>query len=191
MTMTSTNDRTVTVDVTALRAELAADPDTLLVDVRTPGEYRSASIDGSVNLPLDQLELHRDRIATRRRMVLICQSGARAVRAAAALSEQANTAVLDGGMNAWVAAGAPVAQAAKPRWALERQVRLVAGGIVASSILGSIWAPRLRFLAGGIGAGLTFAAVSNTCAMGNMLMKLPYNRSPEADVERAIGRLRG
>lgn len=52
------------------------------------------------------------------------------------------------------------------KWALERQVRLVAGGIVASSVLGSIWAPRLRFLAGGIGAGLVFAAVSNTCRSG-------------------------
>lgn len=61
----------------------------------------------------------------------------------------------------------------------------------ASSVLGSIWVPKLRFLAGGVGAGLTFAAISNTCAMGNMLMKLPYNRGSASDIEQAITRLRG
>jgi rhodanese-related sulfurtransferase len=32
-------------------------------------------------------------------------------------------------------------------------------------------------LAGGIGAGLTFSAATNSCAMGRMLSKMPWNRS--------------
>jgi hypothetical protein len=36
-----------------------------------------------------------------------------------------------------------------------------------------------------------FAAVTNSCAMGSMLMKLPYNQGATADVEQAIERLRG
>ena len=73
-----------TIDVTALRAELATNPDTLLVDVRSPAEFQAASIDGAVNLPLDQVDAHLRRIVHNAggRMVLVCQSGARAARAA-------------------------------------------------------------------------------------------------------------
>lgn len=62
------------------------------------------------------------------------------------------------------------------RWALERQIRLVAGGIVLVSIVFSVWWPGARFVAGAIGLGLTVAAVTDTCLMGKLLMKLPYNR---------------
>ena len=41
-----------------------------------------------------------------------------------------------------------------------------------------------------IGAGLTFAALSNTCAMGMMLAKLPYNRGPRTDIRTVIAELR-
>ena len=71
---------------------------------------------------------------------------------------------------AWQAASAPINQGA-PRWDLERQVRLVAGSIVLVSVLGSVFVPQLKWVAGLIGAGLTFAAVTNTCAMGMMLGK--------------------
>lgn len=46
-----------------------------------------------------------------------------------------------------------------------------------------------RSLAAGIGAGLTYAAVSNTCAMGTALSKLPYNRTPAGDVSRIVAHL--
>ena len=178
------------INASSLRAELAANPKVLLLDVRTPGEYQGAHIDGSINIPLDQVHSNLPRIAgtAHGRMVVICQSGGRATEAARTLADAGLTdlAVLDQGMNAWVATGAPITSVEQRRWALERQVRLVAGGIVASSIVGSMWEPRLRFLAGGIGAGLVFAAVSNTCAMGKMLMKLPYNRGSDAEVDRAI-----
>ena len=184
-----------TIDVTTLQAELAANPDTLLVDVRTPGEYQGASIEGAVNLPLSQVDAHLRRIVRDAggRMVLICQSGARAGQAASTLAGAglSDVVVLDGGMNSWVAAGAPVRRAENAKWALERQVRLVAGGIVASSVAGSMLFPGLRFLAGGVGAGLVFAAVTNSCAMGSMLMKLPYNQGSTVDVEKAIEQLRG
>ncbi|MDQ2708093.1 MAG: rhodanese-like domain-containing protein [Actinomycetota bacterium] len=178
------------VNASSLRAELASNPKIRLLDVRTTGEYQGAHIDGSINIPLDQVEANLPRIAgtASGRMIVICQSGGRATEAARTLSSAGVTelAVLEQGMNGWVAAGAPVKSVGRQRWALDRQVRLVAGGIVASSILGSIWDPRLRFLAGGIGAGLVYSAVSNTCTMGMMLMKLPYNRGSEADIEKAL-----
>jgi hypothetical protein len=44
----------------------------------------------------------------------------------------------------------------------------------------------LKYLAGFVGAGLTFAALTNTCAMGMALAKLPYNRSAGRDVDRVV-----
>jgi hypothetical protein len=44
-------------------------------------------------------------------------------------------------------------------------------------------------LAAAIGAGLTYAAVSNTCAMGTALSKLPYNRGATSDAETILSQL--
>lgn len=78
----------------------------------------------------------------------------------------------------------------RQRWAMERQVRLVAGSLVTASIATSLLAPKARFLAGVVGAGLTFSAVTNTCAMARALSVLPYNRGAKALTgEEAIGQL--
>ncbi len=128
------------IDASSLRAELAKNPKVKLLDVRTPGEFQSGHIDGAVNVPLDQIEPNLPRIVegTKDRTVVICQAGGRASEAAGKLAAAGapEVVVLDQGMNGWLGAGAPVERSDQRRWALERQVRLVAGGIVASSILG-------------------------------------------------------
>lgn len=91
-------------------------------------------------------------------------------------------------MSGWEGGGFAVDRGA-PRWELERQVRLVAGSIVLSSILGSIAVPRLKWLAAAIGGGLTFAAVTDTCAMATGLAKLPYNRGAASDVQTIVSAL--
>ena len=55
-------------------------------------------------------------------------------------------------------------------------MRLVAGGVVAASTFASIWWRPARFLAGALGLGLAVAAVTDSCALGNLLARLPYNR---------------
>ncbi|WP_144128089.1 rhodanese-like domain-containing protein [Catellatospora sichuanensis] len=189
--MTTTPSATIRVDAT--RALVAFDPDVLLVDVRTPGEYETAHIAGAVNLPLDQVDSHLQHIvaAAGTTMVIVCQSGNRAeqCRTKLAAAGLTDVAVMTGGMNAWLAEDGPVVRG-RQRWSLERQVRLAAGGIVLASILVSIWLPAARYLAGFIGAGLAFAALTDTCAMGMMLSKLPYNRPRNTtDVRQAITRL--
>ena len=97
--------------------------------------------------------------------------------------------ILDGGITAWETNGFAVNRGAT-RWDLERQVRLVAGSLVLTAVLGSIAAPKLKWLAAGIGGGLTFAAVSNTCAMGMLLSKLPYNRpTTTCDAQSVVAQL--
>jgi rhodanese-related sulfurtransferase len=163
-----------------------------LIDVRTPGEFETVHIAGAYNVPLDLLREHRDEIGEHleRDVVLVCRSGQRSAQAGATLREAGlvHLHVLDGGMTAWESAGLPVNRGAE-RWDLERQVRLVAGSIVVSSVLGSIAAPKLKWLAAGIGSGLAYAALSNTCAMGMLLARLPYNRGPSCDLDTIVAQL--
>ncbi|MFI7131398.1 rhodanese-like domain-containing protein [Nonomuraea sp. NPDC050153] len=181
------------IDAACARSLIAANPDVSVVDVRTPAEFASAHIDGAINLPLDQIEGHLRRIVTEAggRLLLICQSGSRAERARSALHDAgpADVVVLEGGMNAWIASGAPVNRG-RVRWALERQVRLVAGSLVFASVVAGLWVPAAALVAALVGAGLAVAALTDTCAMGMLLAKLPYNRAGGVDVETAIARLR-
>lgn len=73
---------------------------------------------------------------------------------------------------------------------MERQVRLIAGLIVAVSVLLSVFITGVEWIAFEIGGGLTVAAVTNTCAMGMLLARLPYNRAGTTfDAANITGRL--
>lgn len=163
-----------------------------LIDVRTPGEFEAAHITGAYNVPLDLLREHRDEIIRHldEDVVLVCRSGQRATQAEDTLRNAGltNVHILDGGIAAWEAAGFPVNRGAA-RWDLERQVRLVAGSIVLTSVVASVAVPGLKWLAGAIGAGLTVAALTNTCAMGMALATLPYNRGADCDAQTVIAKL--
>ena len=157
-----------------------------MIDVRTPGEFAGRHIPGSYNVPLYDLAQHRAELTASAAgpVVLVCESGRRAGIAEAQLADSglASVHVLDGGVTAWETGGLPLArvEGEDVPWALERQVRLLAGGIVASAIAASTVWPPARFLAGAVGAGLVIAAVTDTCAMGLTLAKLPYNRRRRA-----------
>jgi rhodanese-related sulfurtransferase len=178
--MTSTTTAPRRLDAPTLQQRLDSDDSPRVLDVRTPAEFETAHIPGSYNVPLDTLREHRAEL--RRHLdedvVLVCRSGARAEQAERAFADAGlpGLRVLDGGMTSWEAAGAPVNRG-RQTWELERQVRLVAGGLVAASVIGSAVSPRLKWVAAAIGTGLTGAALTNTCAMGMMLSKMPWNRT--------------
>ncbi|WP_369142181.1 rhodanese-like domain-containing protein [Streptomyces sp. R44] len=164
-----------------------------LLDVRTPGEFRTAHIPGSYNVPLDTLREHRAELLSHldEDVVLVCRSGQRATQAEKALAEAGlpNLRVLEGGIVAWETAGAPVERGPE-RWDMERQVRLVAGSIVLTTGLLGVFVPGAHLIGTAVGAGLTYAALSNSCAMGVLLSKLPYNRGPRPDIRTVIAELR-
>jgi rhodanese-related sulfurtransferase len=172
------------------RLTSAAPP--LVLDVRTPGEFETAHIAGAYNVPSDLLREHRDEIIEQldQEVVLVCRSGQRAAQAQATLRAAGlrNAHILDGGMTDWEAKGFAVNRGVQ-RWDLERQVRLVAGSIVLTSILGSVAAPNLKWLAAGIGGGLIAAALTNTCAMGIALSRLTYNRGATCDAQTLVAQL--
>lgn len=176
------------VDATTLEQLIRDDADIRILDVRTPAEFESAHIPGSYNVPLDTLGEHAAELERHlsQPVMLICRSGARASRACEQLAAtgMANLHVLDGGIQAWDDGRRPVRRG-RQRWDLERQVRLVAGSLVLAGIVGSLFVPGLKYLSGFVGAGLTFAALTNTCVMGMALSKLPYNRGAGCDVDVA------
>lgn len=165
-----------------------------VLDVRTPAEFETSHIAGSYNVPLDVLDKHASEVAERlagdRDVVLVCKSGQRSTKAQALLRNAglARGRVLDNGIVDWEGQGFSVDRGTE-RWDLERQVRLVAGSVVLTAVLGSVGVPRLKWLAAGIGAGLTYAAISDTCAMATALSKLPYNRGATADARTVLSRL--
>jgi len=187
------NTRTpATIDAQDLRALLDSALSPRVLDVRTPGEFETVHIPGAYNVPLDLLREHRDEIVKHldQQVVLVCRSGQRAAQAEEVLVNAGlgNMHILDGGMITWEAKGFPVSRGAQ-RWDLERQVQLVAGSIVLSSILGSLAVPKLKWLAAGIGGGLAAAALTNTCAMGMLLSRLPYNRGATCDARTLVAQL--
>jgi rhodanese-related sulfurtransferase len=178
-------------DTAAVRDWLAQDQAPRLIDVRTPAEFETVHIPGSYNVPLHLLQEHRAEVARHLGdVVLVCRSGQRAGHAGRSLAETGlpRVHILDGGITAWQATGAPVNRG-RPRWDIERQVRLVAGGLVLLSVAGSLLLPGLQWVAAAMGAGLATAALSNSCLMGMLLAKLPYNQGGSCDLESVIRQL--
>jgi hydroxyacylglutathione hydrolase len=81
-----------------------------LLDVRTPGEWATVHIAGSVNIPLSRLRERLDEMPRDRRVYLHCAGGYRSSIAASLLAQHgfAEVTEMAGGLAAWQAAGLPV-----------------------------------------------------------------------------------
>jgi rhodanese-related sulfurtransferase len=150
-----------------------------LVDVREVSETEAMRVEGALNLPLSRLRDLAGQLDRTRAVILLCRSGNRATSAASQLRElgHRDVLVIRGGLDAWVKSGKPVVRGVGRVWSLERQVRCAAGSLVA---LGSVlaYAVDVRWLAlpAVVGAGLVFAAVTDTCGMALILARMPWNQ---------------
>lgn len=154
------------------------DPGAQVIDVREPVEYKSCRISNTDNRPLSEINDWIHRLDSAKPAYLICRSGGRAAQAAEKLEAKGcDVCVVEGGVEAWKAKQLPLEIHKTSRWELERQVRFAAGALVTVGILLSWWAhPGFLFLSLFVGCGLIFAAVTNTCGMGLMLGRCPWNR---------------
>lgn len=183
--MLSTLTNAPTIAPVDLREAMESDTPPTVIDVRSGAEFSSAHIPGSYNVPLPLLAEHGEEFASRLpgQVVLICQSGNRARQAGERLGsvgvDPATVTVLDGGIAGYETAGGEVVRG-KGAWAMDRQVRMVAGSLVLAGVTASkVISPKFAYLAGAIGAGLTYSAASNSCAMAAGLAKMPWNRSAD------------
>lgn len=158
-------------------------PSLELIDVRTPAEFQEVHVQYATNVPLDRLDA-KSLLATRNGSVgqplyLICKAGSRGQMAcqkfeAAGFSDVYN---IEGGTMACAEAGLSVVRGKKVM-SLERQVRIAAGSLVLlGAILGYTVSVNWVALSGFVGVGLIFAGITNSCGMGMMLSKMPWNQA--------------
>jgi len=159
----------------------ATDNEAVLLDVRTPAEFVEVHIGGARLEPLDRLDAEElvEEFGAGRPVHVICRSGNRAGQAIEKLEGAGceGAVLVEGGMNAWVASGLPVNRGAKTM-SLERQVRIAAGAlVVVGAVLGWILKePVLHGVSAFVGAGLVFAGLTDSCAMGMLIAKMPWNQ---------------
>jgi rhodanese-related sulfurtransferase len=153
-----------------------------LIDVRTPVEFREVHVPFARNVPLDGLDpaaVTRSRAGSPGRpLYVICRSGGRGQKACEKLAAAgaADVVNVEGGTQAWADAGLPVVRG-KKAISLERQVRIAAGSLVLLGVLlGWLVHPGFLGLPAFVGTGLVFAGVTDTCGMGLLLARMPWNR---------------
>ncbi len=134
-----------------LKGWISSGTEVVVLDVRSAADFESSHIKGSYNVPLPLWAEHTEEFAATlgTKVVLVCQTGVRATEAKSNLAGAgfSDAHVLSGGVPAYHQAG------------------------------GKFLPPHIRTVAGVIGAGLTFSAATNTCAMGMALSKMPWNKT--------------
>ena len=155
-----------------------------LLDVRTPVEFRELHAADARNVPLDRLDPAAVMQARSGNgdepLYLICRSGSRGQQAcekmlAAGFTKGVN---VEGGTLAWAECGLPVVRG-KKAIPLERQVRIAAGSLVLLGAALSFVHPAFIGLSAFVGAGLVFAGITDTCGMGMILARMPWNQCGE------------
>jgi rhodanese-related sulfurtransferase len=86
-----------------------------VLDVRTPEEFAAGHVPGAINVPHDQVEARLPELQTKlggKDVVVYCRSGRRAGMALSVLEQAGFRRLghLEGDMNAWSAAGRPIAK---------------------------------------------------------------------------------
>jgi len=154
-----------------------------LIDVRTPAEYRAIRAAGAEHHELSKLsEEYIDHTllakGAEKPLLILCKSGKRATQAAKLIEGRtaAPVLVVEGGTDLWDEQKLPV-EKGKAVMSLERQVRIAAGTLVVIGTLAGFFSHRAFLVVPAfVGAGLVFAGITDTCAMGLLLAKMPWNK---------------
>ncbi|KRA67004.1 hypothetical protein ASD89_01900 [Caulobacter sp. Root656] len=164
-------------------ARRLADRRAILVDIRETDEFARRRARGALSRPLSSLDAGGLGLPDAREVIFTCRSGQRtganSVQLAAACGRGAY--VLEGGLDAWAAAGLPLEVDAKAPLEMMRQVQIVAGVLVLIGVvLGVFVSPGFLGLSAFVGAGLTLAGATGFCGMARLLALAPWNRPTSA-----------
>lgn len=155
-----------------------------IVDVRTPMETAGEYLAGSIFLPVQELtpetfDKATDTIEKEKPIYLLCQRGIRADTTVKKLEnvDGIHLVVIEGGLNELKDKGQVTNKGASNIIALDRQVRIAAGALVLTGVLlGMSVNTTFYALSAFVGAGLVFSGVTNTCGLGVILSKMPWNK---------------
>jgi rhodanese-related sulfurtransferase len=150
-----------------------------LIDIREADERARMHIPGSEHRPLGALQA--EGLAAAGPVIFHCRTGLRTQSNAQALCAcvgEENVHVLEGGLEAWRAAGLAVRENRKRPIEIMRQVQITAGLLILIGVVLG-WQVHAGFygLAALVGAGLTFAGISGSCMMARLLSLMPWNRA--------------
>lgn len=168
------------ITVKELAKKMSEKNNVCLIDVRSPGEYKSVCVEGAKNVPLDQLEHAIEELQKEHELHIMCHAGGRSKQACDLLRSKGLSNIIDveGGMQDWLKASLPVNGSKKAPFPIMRQVLLIAGSLQLLGSLGSLYVhPNFIWLAVAIGAGLTFAGATGNCYMTKVLDKMPWNKA--------------
>ena len=150
-----------------------------LIDIRGRDEHAREKIPVAACHPLDSLgSLEGDRP-----VIFHCRSGQRTRTNADRLAKacQGQPYILDGGIEAWKAAGLPVVEDRRQPIEIMRQVQLAGGGVILLSVALTLLAgPLWSVLAAAVAAGMMHAGLTGSCAMTKLLAPMPWNRARTA-----------
>lgn len=155
-----------------------SDPNIHVVDVRSPAEYETVHATMAQSAPLEKIDDFLGNQSDRQSPIyMICKMGGRSSQACEKLVSAGHTNVhnVAGGTEAWVAAGLPVVRG-QQTMAIDRQVRILAGSLVALGAALSWFHPAFVLLSAFIGCGLVFSGVTDTCGMAAVIAKMPWNQ---------------
>ena len=176
----------VTITPRDLAARRQAGRPVELIDVRTPVEFRELHAEAASNVPLSDLDPAALMAACGQSdgqpLYVICRTGGRGRQASEMFHAAGFPGVVnvEGGTQAWAECGLPVVRGPKAV-SLERQVRIAAGLLVLTgTALGAFVHPAFLGVAGFVGAGLTFSGLTDTCGMGLVLARMPWNAGAAA-----------
>ena len=152
-----------------------------LVDIREVDEYARENICDASHIPLSAIKDGSANFSSEKTVVFHCKTGNRtAVNSetlGACVAQEAF--VLEGGLDAWKAAGFDTRSNNNTPIELNRQVQITAGGLVLfGAVLGAFVHPAFIALSGFVGAGLVYAGASGTCGMAKLLSLAPWNKTP-------------
>ncbi|NVJ99130.1 MAG: rhodanese-like domain-containing protein [Alphaproteobacteria bacterium] len=172
-----------TISATEFRDLHAAKSAAVIIDVRTGAEFEACHVEGAKLYPLQELAptaILDASAGSEEPLYILCKAGGRAKKAAEQIVPHTDrdVIVVEGGTDACVACGVPFGGQGGEVMSIERQVRVVAGSLVVVGVaLGTLVAPGFYLLSGFVGAGLVFAGLTDTCAMGMALARMPWNRA--------------
>ena len=153
-----------------------------LIDVRTPMEFRAMHVTIARNEPLSGLDPKTIQSArngsSSEPLYVVCRSGGRSKQACEKFLASGITNVInvEGGTMACESAGMPVVRG-KKSIPLNCQVQVVTGSLVVIGSALAVWGhPYWAALPGLMGAGLVFSGITDTCAMGSCLARMPWNQ---------------
>ena len=169
-----------------LHAEQLAGRSPVLVDVRTPAEYRAGHIPGAQLIPGNDLSpatienrLGRHAPGSDQTLYITCHAGPRAARAAERLKQSGytNIALVEDGTQRWEQSGLPL-QRCGSAISLERQVQIAIGSLLILKVFFGFTVHELFFVGGAlVGAGLITAGLTRWCGMAKLIAQMPWNRN--------------